>query len=80
MTQVTQAFSTRPRQLKNRLSSYHRDQFSIDLRTLALFRISIALVMLTDLVRRTYDFSSMYVDGGALPLQAVHDYYGDVWK
>lgn len=80
MTQVIKPLTAEPRQPRNRLLSYYRDLFSIDLRTLALFRISIALVILTDLVRRTYDFSSMYVRDGALPLQAVHDYYGDVWK
>ncbi len=80
MTQVTQPLTAGPRQARNRLLSYYRDLFSIDLRSLALFRISIALVMLTDLVRRTYDFSSMYVVGGALPLQAVHDYYANTWK
>ena len=80
MTQVTKPLTADPRKPRNWLLSYYRDLFSIDLRTLGLFRISIALVMLTDLVRRTYDFSSMYVRDGALPLQAVHDYYGNVWK
>ena len=54
--------------------------FAIDLRSLALFRISIALVMLVDLARRAADLSSMYAEGGALPLAAVHDYYGELWK
>ena len=54
--------------------------FAIDLRSLAIFRISIALVMLVDLARRAADLSSMYTSGGALPLAAVHDYYGNLWK
>jgi len=54
--------------------------FAIDLRSLAAFRISIALVMLIDLARRTADLSSMYASGGVFPLSAVHDYYGKLWK
>ena len=65
---------------RQRSQSCYQNLFAIDLRSLALFRISIALVMLVDLIRRTSDFSSMYAHGGALPLSAVHDYYGELWK
>ncbi len=60
--------------------SYCQNLFAIDLRSLAIFRISIALVMLVDLARRAADLSSMYASGGALSLAAVHDYYGKLWK
>ena len=36
--------------------------------------------MLVDLARRAADLSSMYAEGGALPLAVVHDYYGELWK
>ena len=60
--------------------SCYQNLFAIDLRSLALFRVSFALVMLVDLIRRAADLTSMYAHGGALPLSAVHDYYGEIWK
>ena len=54
--------------------------FAIDTRSLGIFRISVALVVLVDLYRRSFDLGSMYAQGGALPLQAVNDFYGSTWK
>jgi hypothetical protein len=41
--------------------------FSLDLRSLALFRISLALVVLTDLCLRALDLRAHYTDFGLLP-------------
>lgn len=41
--------------------------FGIDLRTLALFRATLASVLLFDLLRHYCDLSSLYSDGGVMP-------------
>lgn len=54
------------------LSMMHRLRqiFSIDLRTLALFRACIALVILADLGLRLRDFTAFHAAGGLLPRSA----------
>ena len=54
--------------------------FGVDLRSLALFRILIALILLCDLVRRAADLSSMYVDGGIMPIDEVRTYLQGGWR
>lgn len=44
-----------------------RELFSIDTRSLALFRMGIALVLLWDLVDRSQDLVAHYTDFGVLP-------------
>lgn len=64
--------------------------FSIDLRSLALMRICLALLILLDLVLRSDDISTFYTDQGVLPrkdwLELVHRWYfslhgasGELW-
>lgn len=43
------------------------DMFSIDLRSLALFRIAVGLVVIGDLVSRAVDLEAHYCDDGVLP-------------
>jgi hypothetical protein len=45
--------------------------FGLDLRSLAAFRIGLALLLLTDLVGRAGDLSAHYTDQGVLPISAV---------
>jgi Vitamin K-dependent gamma-carboxylase len=45
--------------------------FGIDLRSLALFRIAIAGLVLVDLVRRVGDFAAFYTEAGVLPVETV---------
>ncbi len=54
----------------NRLSQIGgalREAVSIDLRSLALFRIAVSLVVLDDLVSRAVDTTAHYTDAGVLP-------------
>lgn len=51
--------------------------FSIDLRSLALFRIVVGLLLLGDLAVRSQDLVAHYTDQGVLPLAAVREHpYG----
>src|ERR1700678_2894139 len=45
-----------------------RNVFGLDLRSLALFRINIALVFLWDLQERARDLRAHYTEDGVLPL------------
>ena len=45
--------------------------FGIDLRSLAIFRISIALIIIVDLITRATDLESHYTDRGVLPIDRV---------
>jgi len=44
-----------------------REIFAIDLRTLALLRIGIAVIVLADLVLRAHDLRAHYTDFGVFP-------------
>ena len=44
-----------------------REVFGIDLRTLALFRVGLAVLLLADLALRARDLSAHYTDAGILP-------------
>ncbi len=52
---------------KNNLSSRLEKLFGLDLRSLALFRVWLALVIIVDLIIRTGDLSSLYSDAGVMP-------------
>ncbi len=53
-----------------RVQSLLREMFTIDLRTLALFRIAVGSILVADLLLRARFFSAMYTEGGApLPAQ-----------
>jgi hypothetical protein len=45
--------------------------FGVDLRSLALFRIALAALLLADLARRAGDFTAFYTEAGVLPVEAV---------
>ncbi|MCO6454957.1 MAG: YbhB/YbcL family Raf kinase inhibitor-like protein [Pirellulaceae bacterium] len=49
--------------------------FGLDLRTLAVTRIAVALVLLGNLATRAVDLRAMYTDAGIAPRQVVLDYY-----
>jgi hypothetical protein len=51
--------------------------FGLDLRSLALYRIAIALVILYDLADRSKDLSAHYTDAGVLPVATLYQFYGD---
>jgi hypothetical protein len=57
-----------------------RQSFGIDLRTLALFRVAIAAVVLFDLAIRAADLTAHYTDWGVLPRAALlQKFSGSPW-
>ncbi|HWC16199.1 MAG TPA: DCC1-like thiol-disulfide oxidoreductase family protein, partial [Terriglobales bacterium] len=52
---------------------YLRSAYSLDLRSLALFRIGLALVLIGDLIARACDLTAFYTDWGILPRAALLD-------
>ena len=48
-----------------------QELFGIDLRSLAIFRISVALIVIVDLITRATDLESHYTDRGVLPIDTV---------
>jgi len=61
-------------------SSRLREIFSIDPRSLALFRIAIALILLTDLAIRAADLHVMYTDDGMFPRAEIRRLYSSMWN
>jgi len=53
--------------------SYLRSAYSLDLRSLALFRIALGAVLLGDLIARSSDLTVFYTDWGVLPRAALLD-------
>jgi len=53
------------------LASYLRGAYSLDLRSLALFRVGLALVLIGDLIARACDLTVFYTDWGILPRAAL---------
>lgn len=56
-----------------------RELFGIDIRSLALFRIGLALVLLADLFIRIQDLGVHYSDEGVLPRNALINEFLDHW-
>jgi predicted DCC family thiol-disulfide oxidoreductase YuxK len=52
------------------------ESFSLDLRSLALFRICLASVILIDLVSRSRDFGAFYTDSGVLSCRQAEAIFG----
>ncbi|HEX5034989.1 MAG TPA: HTTM domain-containing protein, partial [bacterium] len=48
-----------------------KELFGIDIRSLALFRIGLGLIVLTDLISRSADLRAFYTDAGVLPRSAL---------
>lgn len=61
---------------KNKL----QELFGIDIRSLALFRIGLALVLLGDLIVRLQDLKAHYSDEGVLPRSILIDFFLDPWS
>ena len=55
------------------LASHLRGAYSLDLRSLALFRVGLALVLIGDLIARACDLTVFYTDWGILPRAALLD-------
>src|SRR5215475_211369 len=61
----------------NKFLSYLRDSYSLDLRSLALFRIALGLMILIDLTMRAVDLNVFYTDWGVLPRGAYLDRFAN---
>lgn len=53
--------------------------FSIDLRTLGLFRMGVALVLLYNLATRAADFAAFHMAAGATPPEVARSHYQRTW-
>lgn len=62
--------------LKSKLS----ELFGIDIRSLALFRIGLAIVLIGDLLTRLQDLKAHYSDEGILPRSVLIDMFLDPWS
>jgi hypothetical protein len=58
-----------PRPPPGALASFARSLASVDPRTLGLFRIALALLLIVDLVKRAFSVRHWYFDGGLLPFR-----------
>ena len=54
--------------------------FTLDLRSLALFRIGVAVVILLDLFERSKDFIAHYTDEGIVPRDVFLEKYHHWWE
>jgi hypothetical protein len=63
----------------NRRTDTIANLFGIDLRTLALFRVAVASVLLFNLAVRSFDIASLLTEDGAAPIETVRQFYGDTW-
>lgn len=54
--------------------------FSIDLRTLAFFRLGLAVIILADLCIRAGDLTAHYTDIGTFPRTTAIEYFGNIWS
>ena len=51
-----------------------RSAFALDHRALAVFRIGLGLLLLSDLFSRTLDFDAHYTEAGVMPLESAEDF------
>jgi len=51
------------------------DFFSIDIRSLALFRVGLGALLIADLINRSYDLIAHYTNKGALPTEVLSSHF-----
>jgi hypothetical protein len=56
-------------------TNYFERIFGLDLRSLALFRIGVAIFVIYDLISRSFDLTAHYTDAGAMPRAAAFQYF-----
>ena len=62
---------------RSRLTRWAAAAFTLDARSLAIYRIGLGLLLFVDSLLRTRDFSLMFTPRGIFPLPAIAEYYGD---
>ncbi|MBI2682798.1 MAG: HTTM domain-containing protein [Acidobacteriales bacterium] len=55
------------------------DNFGLDLRSLAFFRVALALIVIGDLIYRARDLEAFYTDFGLLPRYTLIGQFADRW-
>ena len=66
--------------LLKRFASRLSTTYGLDLRSLALFRLGLALVIIYDLTDRILDMSDHYTDDGVLPRNILIEYMFGIWE
>ncbi len=61
------------------LHAWGRMAFSLDLRSLAAFRMAIGAIVCADALLRTRDFSLMFATDGMFPTAVLERHFGDRW-
>ncbi|MDF2379179.1 MAG: DCC1-like thiol-disulfide oxidoreductase family protein [Candidatus Gracilibacteria bacterium] len=56
-----------------------REIFGLDLRSLALFRVSLGILLICDLINRGWYLVAHYTDFGVLPRHALLEYFANEW-
>ena len=64
---------------KSRLVRKLEELFGIDLRSLALFRVGLGLIIVLDLITRAVDLKAFYTDAGVLPRVALLENASYFW-
>ena len=54
--------------------------FRVDIRTLALFRVFLTVIVLIDLGVRIGDLETMYADQGVIPVHLVKNHFAGTWR
>ena len=62
------------------LTRTFREWFTLDLRSLALFRVALGTIVIADLFRRAVDLRAHYTDFGVLPRPDLLEYYKTAGK
>ena len=57
-----------------------QEMLSLDLRSLALFRIGLGIVIIADLIYRAFDLAAHYTDFGVLPRGALISEFMNTWQ
>jgi len=61
--------------LRQRVQHAVQRRFAIDVRSLAVFRIALGLVLVADALLRTRDFTLMFAADGVFPPPLIRDYF-----
>lgn len=60
------------------MGRFIKEKFSLDLRSLALFRVAAGATILIDLALRTSEINAFYTDGGVIPRFYFHDLFHNI--
>lgn len=67
------------RRMYRKFISQLQKLYTVDLRSIAIMRIAVALVLLTDLAIRSTDMEVFYTDAGALPRSVLYQWCYNPW-